>query len=174
MIVYKEIPNFPAYRAGSDGTVWSRFRLGRQPRSGPVYADWHLKKTQPSPDGYRRLQISNSEGRRWATVGELILEAHTGPRPPGQLVRHLDRNKVNNAATNLAWGTYLENERDKIGHGTSNHGERNPMSRLRADQVREIKALLGTIPQKDIATRFGICSAQVSHIKYGRQWASVF
>ena len=40
-------------------------------------------------------------------------------------------------------------------------------------QVAEIKKLLGTIPQKEIAERFGVCAAQISHIKHGRQWKHI-
>ena len=42
---------------------------------------------------------------------------------------HADGNKLNNHFTNIRWATRSENERDKVAHGTSNHGDRNGMSK---------------------------------------------
>lgn len=170
---YKMIEGYPSYRVGDDGSVWTRLRRGRVPASGPVYGRWRKRAVHTSPDGYDRIVLYNGKCRRWATVGELVLECHVGPRPTGHVVRHLNRVKTDNRLENIRWGTPLENEQDKIAHGTANRGEGNTMSRLKEAQVVEIKRLLGTVPQKDIAEKFGVCAAQISHIKHGRQWKHI-
>ena len=47
-------------------------------------------------------------------VAATVLETFVGPRPPGAVVMHKDDNPLNNAETNLRWGTHKENVRDMI------------------------------------------------------------
>lgn len=68
--------------------------------------------------GYARV-VLRRDGKQFARpVHVLVCEAFHGVRPDGMQVRHLDGQVLNNAATNLAWGTAAENERDKVRHGT--------------------------------------------------------
>ena len=69
----------------------------------------------------------------------------------------------------LRWATHLENEADKIAHGTVAHGERNGHAKLTQDQVLYIRTASGL--QKDIAAKFGIDQSMVSFIKRRRNWA---
>lgn len=98
-------------------------------------------------------------------VHRFVLEAFAGPRRPGQEARHLDGDMTNNAIANLAWGTHVENEADKIGHGTSQHGERNAQCKLSASDVAAIRASreLGRV----LAARYGVREPQISRIKNG-------
>ncbi len=53
------------------------------------------------------------------TVHTLVLMAFAGPRPAdGMVTRHLNGDKLDNRAANLAWGTVQENIHDKFAHGT--------------------------------------------------------
>ena len=45
-------------------------------------------------------------------VASLVAFAFIGPRPDGNVVRHLDGNKDNNRADNLAYGTHQDNADD--------------------------------------------------------------
>jgi hypothetical protein len=47
-------------------------------------------------------------------VHHLVLEAFTGPCPPGQETRHLNDRGDDNRLSNLAWGTRLDNRNDAI------------------------------------------------------------
>ncbi|HMH92929.1 MAG TPA: NUMOD4 motif-containing HNH endonuclease [Streptosporangiaceae bacterium] len=68
------------------------------------------------PAGIRYLTVKIGGDTR--TVHSLAAEAFRGLRPaPGMEVRHLDDNKLNNAAANLAWGTRSENIQDRIRNG---------------------------------------------------------
>jgi HNH endonuclease len=69
-------------------------------------------------------------------VHHLVLEAFVGPAPEGKpICRHFpDRDRHNNRLDNLQWGTYLENEADKLFHGMRATGDRNG-GRLHPERV---------------------------------------
>ena len=46
-------------------------------------------------------------------VHQLVAEAFLGPRPDGQLVRHLNSDPTDNRLCNLAYGTNSENAQDR-------------------------------------------------------------
>lgn len=51
-------------------------------------------------------------------LSHLVAETWLGEKPsPATLVRHLDDNSMNNAATNLAYGTWLDNAADAKRNG---------------------------------------------------------
>ena len=55
---------------------------------------------------------------RHPRVHVLVLSAFVGPRPEGQMGRHLDDDVDNNALPNLAWGTNSDNMLDAVRNGT--------------------------------------------------------
>lgn len=68
---------------------------------------------------YKRVSLN---GDVWAQHIIVCVTFH-GARPEGvdgrpMEVRHRDGNGANNAASNLEWGTRIENEHDKYRHGT--------------------------------------------------------
>lgn len=70
-------------------------------------------------NGYLHVKLYDGRGRkRSVKVHVLMLETFIGPRPIGQVTRHLDGNKANNVLGNLAYGTYSENNDDQVRHGT--------------------------------------------------------
>lgn len=71
----------------------------------------------------------------------------------------------------LRWATRVENQADRLLHDTHNRGSRHGMSKLTEDQVRQIKAHLGTRSQADIARDFGVVQQTISDIATGRRWA---
>lgn len=71
----------------------------------------------PLSHGRRMVKLSK-RGPKLFHVHVLIATAFHGPRPPGQEVRHLDGDALNNCADNLAWGTKSENTLDQVRHGT--------------------------------------------------------
>lgn len=61
------------------------------------------------------------------------------PAVAGLCVRHLDTNMHNNRASNLAWGTALDNAGDAKAAGKTPAGERNPMAKLSREMVHEMR-----------------------------------
>jgi len=71
----------------------------------------------------------------------------------------------------LVWKTRVENLADKLVHDTHKRGERSWNAILTAQDVREIRALVGTMPQADIAARYGVARATIANIKRRAIWA---
>lgn len=145
----------PGYRVGDDGSVWSRWRkkgLGRG--RGTTYVlgeEWKRLRPHLRDDGH--YQINPGETIRY--VHHLILEAFVGPCPPGLECCHGDGDGTNNALGNLRWDTHQENAQDRVRHGTSDKGERNPGAKLTDEQVRDIRQARGETA-KALALRFGV------------------
>lgn len=80
---------------------------------------------QPNDDGYPSVRVTLAGKRVRYAVHSLVAFAHLPPRPtPRHEVRHLDGNKLNAHADNLAWGTQKENAEDRERHGRTSRGER--------------------------------------------------
>lgn len=75
--------------------------------------------------GYRTVSL-HGRGRRQVTclVHRLVLSAFVGPCPENMEARHLNNDRADNRLANLAWGTRVENARDKETHGTVARGRR--------------------------------------------------
>lgn len=98
-----------SYEVSSHGRLRSIPRITS--RGGPM-------KTSLHRNGYLFAVLSQSGQRRTMRVHQMVAEAFSGPRPPAMpVIRHLDGDKFNNRAENLAYGSYRENELDKIQHG---------------------------------------------------------
>jgi len=86
------------------------------------------KTLTPRPrNGYLRVQLQKAlipEGApQMVPLHRAVLEAFAGPRPtPRHHGAHLDGDRTNNRADNLAWKLPEDNEADKKRHGTSRGG----------------------------------------------------
>lgn len=108
-------------------------------------------------------------------VHRLVLEAFVGPCPDGMMCRHFpDRKTNNNRRTNLVWGTALENQRDRIFHGTNN-GWRRPRV-LSLDEVKRIKKEYGKttrykrgkVTQRGLAEKYGVSLSTINEAVTGK------
>jgi len=148
---FAAIPDHPGYVACSDGSIYSNRRGG-----------W--KRLSPLVDkyGYMTVGPCDKTGQHTRTVHRLIASAFHGPCPAGMQCRHIDGNKTNNRPDNLAWGTALENSRDKACHGTIRGpvGSRNHFSKLGASN-------------KEIASRFPIRERNLRLIRANKTWVRV-
>lgn len=147
------IDRFPKYAFSRDGDVVS-------------YVHKKPRVLRPIRVGqYAGVTILNGDGEAERHyVHRLICEAFHGKPKDGQQCRHLNGDRSDQRAENLAWGTPSENNRDKDAHNTSPKGERNPMAKLTADAVlkmRLIRAETGA-PFYKIAGAFGV-SAMTAH-----------
>jgi hypothetical protein len=108
-------------------------------------------------------------------VHQLVCEAFHGPRPTSEhQVRHLDGNRLNNHATNLAWGTREENDADRKLHGDL-AGEQNSSAKLTEGQVKEIREryAAGGIFQRELAAEYGVSQTNVSRILRRDNWQHI-
>ena len=71
----------------------------------------------------------------------------------------------------LSWKTRLENDADKLIHGTVLRGERQNGAKLTEENVRQIRLLKDTMLQREIGAMFGVNYITVNDIFHGRTWA---
>lgn len=99
-----------AYSVSDDGTVLS---YAQNPQG-------RVLKGHASSAGYRAVGLYAEDNGKPQThlVHRLVCRAFHGPPPSDEHtdVRHLDGDKTNNSASNLAWGTRSENMRDVVRH----------------------------------------------------------
>lgn len=168
---YKLVPGFPAYRVGTDGSVWSRAGLGCKPSLRPR---WQPLKTNLTTRGYPYVNLGKGKPR---AVHVLVLTAFRGQKPTGFEARHLNGIKTDCRLRNLKWGTPQENAEDRIRHGTANgakhpvQGVNHPNAKLNENIVRQIRG--SNEPQKQLAARYGVAPSLVWAVRAGRVWRHV-
>jgi hypothetical protein len=169
--IWKPIVGYEAFYEVSDrGRVRALF-YGNHGQFKPG----RFLKLHVSNNGYRRVEL-NAPGikPKKRTLHTLILEAFRGPRPSGNVSRHLDGVRSHNVLSNLAWGTRSENEDDAKRHGTRIMGEHHPMSKLTSKNVIEIREMRKAgIKYPTIASKFGIDQSNVYCIIKGKTWTHV-
>jgi hypothetical protein len=169
-VQYRPIVNFPGYRVGDDGSVWSCRGQG-----GNQTSAWRQLKALPHKT-YGKIRsytvALRKSGKTYrVSIHRIVLEAFVGQCPEGMECCHEDGDNSNNRVTNLRWDTHWANGQDTIRHGTSPRGENHHNSLLTPQDVREIRIDLRTKSQSLIAKERGICQGTVSAIKCKKTWA---
>lgn len=129
------IPNWPGYGATPDGRIWS------------LSANWRgygqrVLAPHSDRDQYQSVRLTFAKGsRKKFKVHRLVAETFIGPRPsPRHEVRHLDGNRANNCASNLAWGTQKDNADDRERHGRTSRGARHSAAIRNSNQAEGTRA----------------------------------
>ena len=152
-MTFKVIPDYPDYEINEEGVV--RNIKKQSILSTPVQ---HYKRVSLYKDGklYGGL-----------TVHSLVMSTFVGPLPPGNQVRHLDGDPLNNTLSNLSYGTPTENQADRITHDTAG-------MKLTVRKVRVIRGLFKCgFKRKRLAEMFDIHIKTVSHIIHRRSWKTI-
>lgn len=161
---WKQIADFPDYFISDHGRVASL-------RSGEA----RLMKGGPgtSPMRYLRVTLTRTDGKKFArNIHVLVAEAFHGPRPDGMWALHRNGDVADCSAGNVYWGTPQDNSDDRVAHGRSGPGEKNPNVKLDRAKVALIrdKYADGDATQAQLAAEFGVRQAHVSRILDGRSW----
>lgn len=125
-------------------------------------------------DGYPEATMTDrGNGRREKRmVHLLVLEAFVGPCPEGQEALHGPGGKRDASLANLSWGTREKNTGpDRVRDHQSNRGERHGLTTLTWDQVCNIRAMLGKVPQNELARMYGVSKQTITNIKTRHTWA---
>ncbi|QDL90380.1 HNH endonuclease [Paroceanicella profunda] len=169
------IPDFAGYFVGPAGHVWSAHRKGRTPKDAHSpwldSADWRPLHPWRDHEGYLHHTLVCSGGieRQRIALHILVATAFIGPRPEGLVVAHLDGDKSNNRADNLAYVSQRENIEHKRMHGTMACGDRSHLSRMTDHQcLRMLDCLRVGYSRREVAGAFGVSVAHVAALKTGR------
>jgi len=178
-VEYRDIPGFPGYRAGTDGTIWSAWEqqsVRGKSRGFKTVLTQTFKQLRPSvnSEGYLTVRLSVSGRPFTRTVHVLVLLSFVGECPTGMEGCHApDNSRTNCSLSNLRWDTRSSNQRDRRANNTANIGEDNGRAKITIDDVKKIRNLAGSLSQTDIATRFGMSRSAVGHIIARRNWSNV-
>ena len=170
---YAVIPGASNYRAGTDGSIWSRLRF-KGGRSGErVTGPWkRLKPDARKIDGRKRYTIKTDSGTYRRKYGShFVLEAFVGPKPVGMEACHEDGDCTNDSLRNVRWDTPEANKLDMVKHGTRQRGEQINTAKLTEADVIEIRT--STESGNKIAKRKGVTQALVSAIRTRKVWKHV-
>jgi DNA-binding XRE family transcriptional regulator len=149
----------PGYTVLEDGTI-----IGKQGR--PL-------KLSLNDQGYPRFGARINGKTVTFIVHQVVCTLFHGPKPfPGAQVRHLNGVKTDNRASNLKWGTPVENAADRKIHGTNNEGEEHAQAKLTWERVREIREVYATsgLTLRKLAARYGVHATTLAHVLDGRTW----
>ena len=172
---FKPLPGLEdRYWVSQCGDVLSLRGTGPQPhyRATP-------KKLTPNLDTMGYLMVGISVGRKdyrpMGKINRLVALAHLGYPPSGRpMAAHGDGDRRNNCLPNIRWASASENAQDSIKHGTMARWGKKHSRVLTPSKVKRIRELLsGGMPQRAIASKFGVTQPVVWQIKTGRSWRGV-
>lgn len=113
---------------------------------------------------YLVVGLYRDDGMVLKRVHRLVLETFRGPRPPGQVARHLNGRATDNRLANLVWSTQRENILDKVRHGTMPRR----LTASAVQQIRQARHQRGQATATRIAHTYGIGLSTYYHVRAGR------
>ena len=145
---------------------------------GIVYSLKHnrtkMLKQSINGRGYLLVSISDSGKIFSVAVHQMVACKYLPPKPSHRHeIRHLDGNKTNNNANNLAWGTSKENSADTERHGRAARGASHGRARLTQEQVDRIRFLDGKVQPvfwSRLALSLGVTKKTISDVARYRTW----
>jgi hypothetical protein len=148
-----------------NGTAWAYF--GEHLFSPIAHEGWPFSRLA---GGYGK--VWHPQRRRLICVHVLACELAHGPRPaPGMQAAHSCRVPACFWTEHVAWKTPVENEADKVLHGTKNVGLRNGNGRLTDEQVLSIfRDHRGRLLLADL---HGVTPRTIDAIRAGRSHAAL-
>ncbi len=104
----------------------------------------------------------------------MVAEAFIGPSPSPEhtIVAHNDGTRDNNHFSNLRWATPLENQRDRVKHGTATFGESTKRAKLTEAAVIDIRERFdsGEKSLRQLAAIHGVSRKLISDIVHRKLW----
>lgn len=156
----RPIPGHPRYAATSAGEIIS-LRSGRA--------------LKPSLAAGRYLYVSLGRGKKGGVHRFVAMAFHGLPPTPKHEAAHRNGDCFDNRPANLRWATRLENEADKVAHGTNNRpsfqGADHPRTHLTNADVIAIRA--AAVSSSVLAKRYGVHSSTIRAIVRGVTWRNV-
>jgi len=169
VILFLDVPDFPGYRVGSDGHVYS-YKIRKK-------IDFTVKpkklKAHPYSTGkYLHVGLRRDGKTFTKSIHRLVCSAFNGPAPVGSDCSHINGDDKDNRPSNLIWESRKKNCLRKISHGTDDCGSRNKRAMFTKEDILQIRKLLkdGTT-HKDISRKFDCDERDIGKIKRGERYA---
>lgn len=174
--IWKDVPGFEGcLMVSSMGKVKSLARTVKKRHSSGVVMEQkypeRLLNTRPGSSGYAFVHVGVNGVRKTLSVHCMVLEAFVGPRPEGMEACHNNGNSGDNQLANLRWDTHLNNNRDRLKHGTYGLGQQHPMAKITDADALAIYNSNDTCAA--LSARYGISFSKISEVRRGRIWRSV-
>lgn len=164
------------YEASSIGRIRTKDRVVIKPHSQsgkPVSYLYKARLLSPKFDskGYSSVHIGVDGKKTTLMVHRAVLLAFVGEPPEGYEGCHNNGDSRDNRVENLRWDTHLNNNQDRVRHGTYRTGESHPMAKITAVVALDIHQ--SNERGRVLAERYSICETKVSSIRLGHTWRSV-
>lgn len=126
-------------------------------------------------DGYPTVKLCRAGTQTRFRVHRLVCQEFNGPAPsPDMDAAHLDGDRLNPAAANLAWTSRAENMAHKWLHGTQQAGEGGAGSKLTDADVAALRHDAAADPRltfTELGARYGVHRTQAMRIVKRHQWS---
>lgn len=146
-------------------------------RGGDLYSTITDKfvHQQPNDKGYLKSRIYPDDGGAMSSVRiHRVVAKVFVPNPEEKPeVNHISPDKQDNRDLNLEWSTRVENMEHAVSNGLMARGTKASSSKLSADDVRRIRALIGTMSYRAIAREYDIDHHSVRYIAMGISYQDV-
>ncbi|HFK5582124.1 TPA: HNH endonuclease [Elizabethkingia anophelis] len=123
--------------------------------------------------GYVRCALVKNKKNNYHLIHRLVASAFIGKSE--LQVNHIDGNKLNNHFSNLEYVTCKQNIEHAVHNGLFPKGWKNGRSKLKDDEVYEIKRLLENRNRTtlEISTMFNVSIDTIKDIRNGRTWKHI-
>lgn len=173
---WRDCVGVPGYEVSEWGDL-------RRKDAGPTRRAGYRPHGFVDADGYLRYTVRDTNGRKISvTAYRLVALSFIGP-PPSERheVAHNNGSRKCSFYKELRWATRAENHDDIKVHGTSPvTGERNPKSKIKEDDVRDIRQAYRNIKMRtdprrvgDLARHYKLDHATIVSIAKGKSWAHI-
>lgn len=167
-----------SYEVSDAGRVRSLDRtiVRRAPKSKTGFVQHRLSgrmlKVIPGSTGYAQVTPCIGGRARPCKIHQMVLLAFVGPCPAGMIPLHADDDPMNPALSNLRYGTHRENVEECMARGRFVLGEHRTQSKLTDQAAGAARALIGHVPQSQLAKAFGVSRAAIKQVKTCQTWAN--
>jgi hypothetical protein len=161
---WKPIGGWDGYEVSSSGRIRS-FKFCRQ---RPNEALPRILAGYSLPTGYHMIDLKDRGKHLKTYTHHLVAAAFIGPRPAGHEVAHCNGDNTDNRADNLRYATPLENNFDKVAHGTNVGGADHYAARLTTEQARAVYLFPGS--HREAADAFGVPYHLAYNLRTGRTY----
>lgn len=178
-VEYRDIPEFPGYRVGDDGTLWSRWkkkRLGQRKGCMSFLSEtWRQLSGHRNQKGYIVVALRRNNRNNDRKLHHLVLGVFVGPCPENMEACHRNGIADDNRLCNLRWDTHTSNLEDRRLNGTHPVGANNPKAKLTDENIKDIRQQYssGEANQFSLAEKYGVAQTCISSIVRRKSWAHI-